>query len=72
MQMSYSCPHLKTLQARLDEPPKFMIVVAGPRQNGNSTMVRQALAGRLSTFEATDQSATVTVDVFSDSASPIQ
>ena len=70
--MSYSRPHLKTLQARLDEPPKFMIVVAGPRQIGKSTMVRQALAGRPSSFEATDQSATVTVDPFSDAASTIQ
>jgi predicted AAA+ superfamily ATPase len=55
MQMPYNRPHLKTLEARLDEPPKFMIVVAGPRQIGKSTMVRQALAGRPSTFEATDQ-----------------
>ena len=70
--MSYSRPHLKTLQARLDEPPKFMIVVAGPRQIGKSTMVRQALTGRPSSFEATDQSATVTVDPFSDAASTIQ
>jgi len=50
MQMSYSRPHLKMLQARLDEPPKFMIVVASPRQIGKSTMVRQALAGCLSNF----------------------
>ena len=72
MQIPYNRPHLKTLEARLDEPPKFMIVVAGPRQIGKSTMVRQALAGRPSTFEATDQPATVTVDPFSDAVSTIQ
>jgi hypothetical protein len=71
IQMLYNRSHLRTLQARLDEPPKFMIVVAGPRQIGKSTMVRQALDGRPSTFEATDQSATVTVDPFSDEASTI-
>ena len=72
MQMQYNRPHLKSLEARLEEPPKFMVVVGGPRQIGKSTMVRQALGGRPSTFEATDQSATVTVDPFSDTASTIQ
>jgi uncharacterized protein len=70
--MLYNRHHLETLEARLDEPPRFMIVVAGPRQIGKSTMVRQALAGRPSTFEATDHSATITVDPFSDAASTIQ
>ena len=70
--MPYNRPHLKSLEARLEEPPKFMVVVGGPRQIGKSTMVRQALGGRPSTFEATDQSATVTVDSFSDTASTIQ
>ena len=69
MQNTYSRPHLKTLEARLDEPPRFMIVVAGPRQIGKSTMVRQAIAHRPSTFEATDQSATNAIDPFSDAAS---
>ena len=72
MQMPYNRPHLKSLEARLEEPPKFMVFVGGPRQIGKSTMVRQALGGRPSTFEATDQSATVTVDPFSDTASTIQ
>ncbi len=64
----FSRPHLKTLKARLDEPPRFMIVVAGPRQIGKSTMIRQALVGRPSTFEATDQP----LDPFRDTASSIQ
>jgi predicted PilT family ATPase len=33
------------LEARLNEAPQFMIVVAGPRQIGKSTLVRQALSG---------------------------
>ena len=66
--MMFSRPHLKTLKARLDEPPRFMIVVAGPRQIGKSTMIRQALVGRPSTFEATDQP----LDPFRDTASSIQ
>jgi predicted AAA+ superfamily ATPase len=64
--MLYTRPHLKTLEARLNEPPKFMIVVAGPRQIGKSTMVRQALDGRPSSFEATDQPATMAIDPSSD------
>ena len=72
MQKQYSRPHLKTLETRLNEPPKFMIAIAGPRQIGKSTKVRQALAGRPSTFEATDQSVTTTDNPFSDTASTIQ
>lgn len=72
MQIPYSCPHLKTLEARLDEAPKFMIFVAGPRQIGKSTMVREVLSRHPSTFEATDQSATATIDPFSYVANTIQ
>lgn len=69
--MLYNRPHLKTLEARLNEPPKFMIVVAGPRQIGKSTLVRQALASRPSSFEATDQSVGPTIDPFSDVTSTV-
>lgn len=47
-------PVLQTLQARLQEVPRRMIVVAGPRQIGKSTLVAQALDGRLANFVATD------------------
>jgi hypothetical protein len=40
MQMPFARPQLKTLETRLNEPPKFMIVVAEPRQIGKSTMAR--------------------------------
>ena len=65
--MTYDRPHLKTLEARLNEPPKFMIVVAGPRQIGKSTLVRQALSGRPSNFEATDRPISTDFDPFSES-----
>ena len=72
MKYSYSRAQLEFLQARLNEPPKFMIVVAGPRQIGKSTLVRQALAGRPSSFEATDQPASPQPDPFSEDVSYIQ
>jgi predicted AAA+ superfamily ATPase len=49
-----------------------MIVVAGPRQIGKSTLVRQALAGRPSSFEATDQPVSAQPDAFSEDVSPVQ
>ena len=33
-----------TLLERLSEPPRFLIIVAGPRQVGKTTLVRNALA----------------------------
>ena len=33
-----------TLLERIDEEPRFLILVAGPRQSGKTTLVRQALA----------------------------
>jgi predicted AAA+ superfamily ATPase len=66
MKNTYSRPYLQTLKARLAEPPKFMIVVAGPRQIGKSTLVRQALAEHPSSFEATDQPDGTGFDSFGD------
>ncbi|MDZ4215905.1 MAG: ATPase, T2SS/T4P/T4SS family, partial [Rhodocyclaceae bacterium] len=42
--LSYSRPETSLLLARLLESPRFLIVVAGPRQVGKTTMVRNALA----------------------------
>ena len=46
-----------TLTARLDEPPRRLIAVFGPRQAGKTTMVRQALSriGRPSLYLAVDE-----------------
>ncbi|MDP3031402.1 MAG: ATP-binding protein [Rhodocyclaceae bacterium] len=42
--LSYNRPETSPLLARLLESPRFLIVVAGPRQVGKTTMVRNALA----------------------------
>ncbi len=35
---------VETLLKRLDESPRFLILVSGPRQSGKTTVIRQALA----------------------------
>lgn len=44
MTLPYNRPETETLLARLLESPRFLVVVAGPRQVGKTTMVRNALA----------------------------
>lgn len=44
----------QTLRQRLAESPRFMVVVAGPRQIGKSTLVRGVLATFSSSFIAVD------------------
>ena len=41
----YTRPQARTLAERLREPRRFIQVVAGPRQVGKTTLVRQVLAG---------------------------
>lgn len=62
--MPFERHHSLILRRRLNEPPTFMIVVAGPRQVGKSTLVRQVLAGRPATFAAVDQPLADEVDPF--------
>ncbi len=66
--MDFERNEIKVLRRRLDEVPQFMIVVAGPRQVGKTTMVRQALAAYPSTFVAADQPSPEAVDPFSAEA----
>ena len=40
----YRRVHFATLRARLEEPRRFIQVIAGPRQVGKTTLVRQVLA----------------------------
>lgn len=42
--MAFERKQIHLLRQRLQESPKFMVVVAGPRQVGKTTMVRQVLA----------------------------
>jgi predicted AAA+ superfamily ATPase len=44
MPPSYQRPESATLHKRLRETPRFLIIVAGPRQVGKTTMVRGVLA----------------------------
>jgi uncharacterized protein len=39
----YSRHQISTLRQRLQETPKFMIAVTGPRQVGKTTLVKQVL-----------------------------
>ncbi len=45
MKEEYRRPQAKVLEKRLLEPRRFIQVVAGPRQVGKTTLVRQVLAG---------------------------
>lgn len=44
--MDYQRPAISRLKSRLDEKPLRVQILAGPRQVGKTTMVRQLLAGR--------------------------
>lgn len=63
--MTFERAQAEVLRRRLDESPAFMIVVAGPRQVGKSTMVRQVLTGRPASFVAIDQPLPDPFDPFS-------
>lgn len=64
--MAFERAQVDLLRKRLSEPPNFMVVVAGPRQIGKSTAVRQALTGKPYNFVAVDQPE---FDIFDSSAS---
>ena len=53
--MSFIRDHATTLNSRLNDTPKFIVIVAGPRQIGKSTLVKQVLQSRKSTFVSVDQ-----------------
>jgi predicted AAA+ superfamily ATPase len=55
--MPYSRPQAKTLARRLGEPRRFMQVVAGPRQVGKTTLVRQVAerSGLLTHYASADE-----------------
>lgn len=67
--MSFERSQISILRQRLQESPRFMIVVAGPRQVGKTTLVRQALSAYSSTFVAADQPLPEAIDHFGESTS---
>jgi predicted AAA+ superfamily ATPase len=67
--MAFERTQINTLRQRLAEFPQFIIVVAGPRQIGKTTMVRQALSSYPSTFMAADQPLAEPIDPHSARAS---
>ncbi|HNI51015.1 MAG TPA: ATP-binding protein [Azospira sp.] len=69
--MIFRRKQINMLHQRLDEQPRFMIVVAGPRQIGKTTMVKQALSAYPSTFVATDQPLPEAIDPFADQSSGV-
>lgn len=66
--MTFERHHGDRLRQRLDEPPTFIVVIAGPRQIGKTTLVRQVLSGRLASFVATDQPVSESAEPFAASS----
>jgi hypothetical protein len=64
--MTFERKQINILRQRLHEYPRFMVVVAGPRQVGKTTLVRQALAEYQgeSHFIAADQPLQEAIDPF--------
>lgn len=50
--MTYQLPQFLILSSRLDEPRRFIQVVAGPRQVGKTTLVQQVCEARASRGQA--------------------
>lgn len=56
--MAYQRPQVQTLQTRLGEVPRFITIVAGPRQVGKTTLVRQAIVDVGNFFISVDSAGT--------------
>ncbi|MEW5960229.1 MAG: AAA family ATPase, partial [Chloroflexota bacterium] len=69
--MTFERSQISILRQRLEELPRFMIVIAGPRQVGKTTLVRQALSAYPSTFVAADQPLPEAIDHFGESTSTL-
>ena len=75
MKSSYQRPEARTLHDRLREPPRFLILVAGPRQVGKTTLVRRALENyppERSSFAAIDSPNDFLVDITETTAPSIR
>jgi predicted AAA+ superfamily ATPase len=70
--MHFQRSQVQVLQARLQEIPRFITIVAGPRQVGKTTLVRQAIGGIGHRFVSVDPSGEVNPLAFDRSAYAIQ
>src|SRR5665811_674626 len=64
--MAFHRNQVQALRDRLQEPPLFITIVAGPRQVGKTTLVRQALEKCADQFIAVDQPAEPRASAFGD------
>lgn len=69
--MAFYRIQVQALRDRLLEPPLFITIVAGPRQVGKTTLVRQALEKCAHLFIAVDQPTEPRASVFEDFTSQI-
>lgn len=73
MVSAYQRPEARTLHERLCETPRFLVVVAGPRQVGKTTMVRDVLASQFPeryTFVAVDSPESLPLTGASETTAP--
>lgn len=69
--MVYEREQAQILRQRLKERPSFINIVAGPRQVGKSTMVRQVLAGHSSIYLAADRPVSTSSDAGDGATVPV-
>jgi predicted AAA+ superfamily ATPase len=69
--MAFHRIQVQTLRERLQEPPQVITIVAGPRQVGKTTLVRQALESCQHVFLAVDQPGEPDTSAFSDLTSSV-
>ena len=70
--MNFQRYHVQLLQSRLHETPRFITIVAGPRQIGKTTLVRQAIEEIEHLFISVDPSGESGWMAFTMSTMPIQ
>ena len=66
--MVFKRTQVQLLQIRLNEVPRFIAIVAGPRQVGKTTLVRQAIEGLAHRFVSVDPAGEPSRTAFSMSA----
>ena len=70
--MNFQRSHVQVLQSRLHEVPRFMTIVAGPRQVGKTTLVLQAIGEIEHQFVSVDPAGEDNRQALNMSAAPTQ